>query len=133
MTQHARGTFEVSMTPASAEGEAQDASLGRFILDKQFHGDLEATSRGQMLTAATTVPTSAGYVAIERVVGTLAGRSGAFTLQHTGLMTHGAPELTIIITPDSGADQLAGLEGSLTITNDAGAHSYDLAYTLPED
>ena len=133
MTQHARGTFEVSMTPAAADDAAQDTSLGRFILDKQFHGDLEATSRGQMLTAGAAVPNSAGYVAIERVTGTLAGRNGAFTLQHTGLMTRGAPELTIIVVPDSGADQLAGLAGSLTITNDAGAHSYDLAYTLPED
>ena len=132
MTQHAHGTFEVSMTPAGAtgaEGEAQDASLARFILDKQFHGDLEATSRGQMLTAGTAVQGSAGYVAIERVTGMLAGRSGSFALQHHGLMTRGAPELTVIIVPDSGTDQLAGIAGNLAIGDE---HSYDLAYTLPE-
>ena len=129
MTQHAHGTFEVSMTPASSDGDGQDASLGRFILDKQFQGDLEATSRGQMLTAGTAIQGSAGYVAIERVMGTLAGRSGAFTLQHNGLMARGAPELTVIIVPDSGMDQLTGIAGSLTIGD---GHSYDLTYTLPE-
>lgn len=130
MTQHARGTFDVTMTPVAPSDGGMDASLGRFILDKQFHGDLEATSRGQMLTAGAVVQGSAGYVAIERVTGTLAGRSGAFTLQHNGVMTRGAPALSVIIAPDSGADQLTGIAGSLTIGD---GHSYDLAYTLPGD
>jgi hypothetical protein len=129
MTQHAHGTFDVTMSPASSDGDGQDATLGRFTLDKQFHGDLEGTSRGQMLTAGTATQGSAGYVAIERVTGTLAGRSGSFSLQHTGLMTRDAPELTVIIVPDSGTDELTGIAGSLTIGD---GHSYDLAYTLPE-
>ncbi len=130
MTQRAHGTFEITITPASSDGEGQDATLGRFILDKQYHGDLEATSQGQMLTAGTATQGSAGYVAIERVTGTLAGRSGSFTLQHNGLMIRGAPELTVIIVPDSGTDELTGIAGRLTIGEE---DAYDLAYTLPDD
>jgi hypothetical protein len=129
MTNHAQGPFEVQITPAPGEAGA-DASLGRMILAKQFHGDLEATSIGQMLTAGTATSGSAGYVAIERVTGTLHGRSGSFSLQHTGIMTRGAPQLTITVVPDSGTDQLAGLAGSVAITIVDGAHTYDFAYNL---
>lgn len=128
MTNHAGGTFEVKVSP-----EATDDSgvLGRMSIDKQFHGDLEAGSKGQMLTAGTSVKGSAGYVAMERVNGTLQGRSGSFVLQHSGTMTRGTPQMTVTVLPDSGTDQLVGLSGVMTIRIDQGKHSYELEYTLP--
>lgn len=127
MTTHASGTFEVKLTP-----QAEEASLGRLSIDKQFHGDLEATSKGQMLTAGTAVKGSAGYVAIERVSGTLQGRSGSFVLQHSGTMTRGVPQLTITVVPDSGTGQLAGLSGKMAIDIADGKHSYAFDYALAE-
>jgi hypothetical protein len=100
-------------------------------IDKQFHGDLEATSKGQMLAAGTEVQGSAGYVAIERVSGTLGGRSGTFALQHSGTMTRGEPQLIITVVPDSGTGQLVGLAGTMTITIADGKHQYGFDYTLP--
>ena len=132
MTTHATGTFEVKLLPLPSDGDAQDATLGRMSIDKQFHGDLEATSKGQMLTAGTGVKGSGGYVAVEKVSGTLHGRSGTFILQHTGTMTRGAPQLKITVVPDSGAGELVGLTGEMTIKIDDGKHSYDFEYTLPE-
>ena len=129
MTNHATGTFEVKVTPQS--DDKSDASLGHMSLEKQIHGDLEATSKGQMLTAATDVKGSAGYVAIERITGTLKGRSSSFVLQHSGTMTRGTPSLTITVVPDSGTGQLAGLSGTMQITITDGKHSYDFDYTLP--
>jgi predicted flavoprotein YhiN len=114
------------------DGKFEDATLGRMTIDKQFHADLEATSLGQMLTAGTDVKGSAGYVAIERVTGTLHGRSGSFVLQHSGTMTRGALQLTITVVPDSGTAQLAGLTGKMAIKIADGKHSYDFEYTLPE-
>lgn len=135
MTTHASGAFEVQLTPqapADQAGEApQDSPLGRLLIDKQFHGDLEATSQGQMLSAGTAVADSAGYVALERVSGTLHGRRGTFVLQHCGTMTRGAPQLAITVVPDSGTDQLTGLAGGMAITIVDGQHGYDFAYTLP--
>ena len=130
MTARASGTFEVKLSPQEDKGV--DPTLGRMSLDKQFHGDLEATSKGQMLTAGTAVQGSAGYVAIERVSGTLKGRSGTFALQHSGTMTRGTPQLTITVVPDSGTGQLAGLAGRMTINIADGKHSYELEYTLAE-
>jgi hypothetical protein len=129
MTQ-ARGTFEVKLTPQPPEASAGAAPIGRMLLDKQFHGDLEATSQGQMLAAGTEVKGSAGYVALERVTGTLHGRSGTFVLQHTGTMNRGTPQLTITVVPDSGTGGLTGLAGSLTIEIADGKHSYGFEYTL---
>lgn len=135
MTHRASGTFEVKISPlATADsndgtGEAGGPPLGRMSIDKQFHGDLEATSKGEMLTAVTDVKGSAGYVAIERVRGTLDGKSGTFVLQHSGTMTRGAPQLLITVVPDSGTDDLAGLAGTMTINIADGKHSYDLEYT----
>jgi hypothetical protein len=126
VTQRANGTFTVKMTSL-----ADDAKLGRMALDKKFHGDLEAIGKGEMLTAMTDVQGSAGYVAIDRVSGTLHGRSGAFVFQHSGTMTRGTPQLTITVVPDSGTDQLAGLAGAMTIDIADGKHSYDFEYTLP--
>ncbi|HZS03325.1 MAG TPA: DUF3224 domain-containing protein [Blastocatellia bacterium] len=128
MTTHASGTVEVKLTPQ--DDKSGDATLGRMIIDKQFHGDLEAVSKGQMLTAGTSVEGSAGYVAIERVSGTLQGRGGTFALQHSGTMTRGAPHLTVTVVPDSGTGELAGLAGRMTIKIADGKHSYDFEYTL---
>jgi hypothetical protein len=132
MTTHAKGTFEVRLTPAGPEDKGQGATLGRMAIDKQFHGDLEATSKGEMLSAGTSVKGSAGYVAIERVSGALQGRTGSFILQHSGTMTRGAPQLTITVVPDSGSGHLAGLAGKMAIMIVDGKHSYEFEYTLFE-
>ena len=130
MTMHARGRFEVKLTPQAAGAETEDSTLGRLVIDKQFHGDLQATSRGQMLTAMTQVEGSAGYVAIERVTGTLHGRTGSFALQHRATMTRGRPELAISVVPDSGSGELVGLAGQMAIIIADGKHSYEFEYTL---
>jgi Protein of unknown function (DUF3224) len=134
MTTRATGAFEVKVTPQPTEEKAASPTLGRMSLDKRFHGDLEGTSQGEMLTAGTEVKGSAGYVAIERVSATLQGRRGTFALQHFGTMTRGAPRLEIIVVPDSGTGELAGLAGkmAIAITPD-GKHSYDFEYTIAGD
>ncbi len=126
---HATGTFEVKLVPQGAEDKGEGSTLGRLSLDKQFHGDLEGTGKGEMLTGLTDVKGSAGYVAIERVTGTLHGRRGSFVLLHRGIMSQGAQDLTIMVVPDSGAGELAGLSGTLEIKIVDGKHSYDLEYT----
>jgi hypothetical protein len=125
---HATGPFEVKLSP---QQDDIDPALGRMTLEKQFHGALEATSRGQMLSTSTAVKGSAGYVALEIVNGTLDGRSGTFALQHTGIMDRGTPSLSILVVPDSGTGQLAGLKGSMKINIADGKHTYDFEYTLP--
>lgn len=132
MSTHAAGTFEVKITPQISGDNVEDASLGRMTIDKQFHGDLEGVSKGQMLTAGTAVKGSAGYVAIEKVSGTLNGRTGTFILQHTATMTRGVPQLSITVVPDSGTGQLVGLSGKMFINLSEGKHSYDFEYTLAE-
>lgn len=132
VTTHATGTFEVKLTPQPSEEKTDDNTLGRMTIEKQIHGDLEATSKGQMLTAGTPVKGSAGYVAIERVSGTLHGRAGTFTLQHTGTMNRGAFQLSITVVPDSGTGQFTGLTGKMDIKIADGKHSYDFAYSLPD-
>jgi hypothetical protein len=130
MRTYASGTFEVKLVPQ--DDKSEDATLGRMTIDKQFHGDLEGVSRGQMLTALTSVEGSAGYVAIERVSGTLHGRSGYFTLQHSSVIRRGEPQQNIIVAPDSGTGQLAGLAGKMVVKIADGEHSYDFEYTLAE-
>jgi len=132
MTTHATGTFEVKLTPQPPEDRADGSTLGRMSGDKQFHGDLEGTSKVQMLTAMTDVKGSAGYVAIERVTGTLHGHTGSFVLQHSGSSNRGATQLSITVVPDSGTGQLVGIAGKMTITITDGKHSYDFEYTLPK-
>lgn len=132
MTTRARGTFEVKLAPQSPGDKAEGGTLGKMSIDKQFHDDLEATSKGEMLTAGTGVKGSAGYVAIEKVSGSLHGRSGTFVLQHSGTMTRGAPQLTITVVPDSGTGELVGLAGKMAIDVVNGKHSYDFEYTLAE-
>jgi len=113
VTKHAGGTFEVKMNPQV--DEKVEPTVGRMSLDKQFHGDLEGTSKGQMLAVMTDLPGSAGYVAMERVNGKLDGRMGTFALQHSGLMTRGTPQLIITVVPDSGTGELSGLSGTMKI------------------
>ena len=131
MIKHASGTFEVKLTP-QADVEVGDPTVGRMSIEKQFQGDLEATSRGQMLAVMTGVKGSAGYVAMERVSGTLDGRSGSFALQHSGTMTRGEGQLTVTVVPDSGTAQLAGLSGKMSINIADGQHSYEFEYTLAQ-
>jgi hypothetical protein len=131
MTTHAKGTFEVKITPQTPDGKFEDATMGRMTIDKQLHGDLEATSKGQMLSAMTDVKGSAGYVAMERVTGKLNGRNGSFVLQHSATMTRGVPQLSVTVVPDSGTGQLVGLTGKMDIIINAGKHSYDFEYALP--
>ncbi len=130
MTNHATGAFEVKLTPQ--DDKSDDKSLGRMTLEKQWHGDIEGASKGQMLTGGDVTKGSAGYVAIEKFSGTLNGRKGTFILQHSATMTRGEGQLTITVVPDSGTDQLEGLTGKLTITIADGKHSYDLEYALPQ-
>jgi Protein of unknown function (DUF3224) len=126
----ASGAFDVKMSPLGADAGVGDPTVGRMSLEKQFHGDLEATSKGQMLAVGTDVKASAGYVAMERVVGTLHGRAGTFALQHSGTMTRGVPDLRITVVPDSGTGELTGLAGTLTITVVDKKHFYEFEYTM---
>ena len=129
--QHAAGAFEVQMQPQPEPTVTPGATLGRALLDKHYHGALDARGVGQMLSAVTTTQGSAGYVAIEQVSGSLDGRAGSFVLQHSGLMDRGAPQLVIGVVPDSGTDALAGLAGSMTIRIADSKHFYAFDYTLP--
>jgi uncharacterized protein (TIGR02246 family) len=124
---HATGTFDVKVTP-----QQDDAAkpFARMSIEKQFHGDLEGTSTGVMLAASTGIKDSAGYVALERVTGTLAGRHGSFVLQHNGLMNRGKCDLTVTVVPDSGTEGLAGLSGTMAITIAGGVHSYAFTYSF---
>ena len=125
---HATGSFEVKLVPQN--DPSPDPLLGRMAIDKQFHGDLSATSKGQMLSAGTEVRGSAGYVAIEKVSGQLNGRTGTFVLQHSATMNRGTPQLIITVVPDSGAGDLRGLSGSMKINIADGKHTYDFDYFL---
>lgn len=128
---HASGPFEVKLA-ALPNYDADPASkFGRMSIDKIFHGDLDATSKGEMLSAVGEIKGSAGYVAIERVSGTLGGRNGSFTLQHNATMTRGVPSLNIIVVPDSATGELTGLTGRMAINIADGAHSYEFDYELP--
>ena len=135
MTQIAKGPFDVKLNPQplAVEDDGEGAARGRMSLDKRFHGDLDATSKGEMLTAMSGTQGSAGYVAIEKVTGTLDGRAGTFALQHSATMTRGAPDLRIIVVPDSGTGALAGLAGTMKIViAEGGKHFYELEYSLPQ-
>lgn len=130
MPEQISGSFDVTLAPQAADEWSAGGAIGRMSIDKQFHGDLEATSRGQMLAHRTSTPGSAGYVAIESVTGSLKGRRGTFVLMHRGEMDRGAPHLTVTVVPDSGTDELVGLSGTMDIVIDAGAHRYVFTYDL---
>jgi hypothetical protein len=130
MPQHATGPFDVKMTPP--QDDKLGDGLSRMVLDKQYHGDLDGTGKGQMLTNGINANKSGVYIAMETFTGTLKGKSGSFVLHHTGIMRQGTPDLTINVAPDSGTGQLAGISGKMTIIiAKDGKHSYDFEYTLP--
>lgn len=132
VTAHAAGPFDVKITP-QPDDFAKSANLARVTIEKQFHGDLEGTSKGEMLSFGTGQKgSSGGYVALEQVTGTLQGRSGTFVLQHSATMNRGVPQLSITVVPDSGTGQLTGLAGSMKIIIAEGKHSYDFEFTLPK-
>ncbi len=131
VTTRATGTFDVKLAPLAAYDTTPGTTLGRMSVNKQFHGDLEGTSIGEMLMAGTAVKTSAGYVAVERVTATLKGKKGTFILQHSATMNRGAPNLVITVVPDSGTDELTGLSGTMNIIIADGKHRYEFDYSLP--
>jgi hypothetical protein len=130
VTTRATGTFDVKITPIASDSPAEGSPLGRMSIDKQFHGDIEAISTGEMLTAGTAIKNSAGYVAIERVIGAVHGKTGTFALQHNATMTRGEGKLNIIVVPDSGTGELTGLSGMLGIEITGGKHFYTFDYTI---
>jgi hypothetical protein len=132
MATHVSGGFDVKVTPQKPDNkEAEAAGLGRMSIDKQYQGTLTAIGKGEMLSCMTEVKGSGVYVAIERVTGTLDGRSGSFVLHHRGIMTRGEPHLSVTVTPDSGTGELAGLSGEMEIKIENGRHFYEFDYTLP--
>lgn len=131
MTRVAQGSFVVALKPQALEGIDASALLARLSIDKQISGDLQATTQGSMLSAGTAVKGSAAYVALERVTGTLHGKSGSFALMHVGTMNRGTPSLSITVVPDSGTGELEGLQGDFKLQIVDGKHLYELSYSLP--
>ena len=128
----ASGSFDVSMTPLALDQPGDDSVRGRMRLDKRFHGGLDATGAGEMLTGMGAVSGSAAYVAIERISGRLDGRSGSFLVVHRGVMTRGAQDLVVSIVPDSGTGELTGIEGEMTLIVGGGKHDYRIEATVPD-
>jgi hypothetical protein len=131
MTERASGTFQVKMVPIAVGNAPNDPAMGLSALAKVWHGDIEGNSQGKMLSAGTAVKDSAAYVAMEKVEGTLKGRSGTFILQHAATMNRGSATMGIAVVPDSGTGELEGLSGTLTINVEGGMHAYELTYALP--
>lgn len=130
MKGHVKGEFQVKLLPQTDERTIP--LFARMTIDKEFHGELSGTSQGQMLSAGTAVPNSAGYVAIEKVTGTLEGKKGSFVLQHSAIMDKGQPSLSVIVIPDSGSEELTGISGELDIIRKDGKHFYDFQYKMPD-
>jgi|TARA_B110000003_G_scaffold255190_1_gene271763 hypothetical protein len=125
------GQFTVALAPLDGYAKGQNGiNLGRMSIDKTFTGKLNASSQGEMLSAMTPVQGSAGYVAIEQVIGELEGKKGSFVLQHFGTMDKGQDSLILTVISDSGTDELEGLAGSMKIRIENGVHYYDFQYTL---
>ena len=122
----------MKLSPLMLSEQSADPKLGRMSVEKQYHGELEATAKGEMLTAQSEMKDSGVYVAVERVTGTLKGKKGSFAMHHTGVMNRGKPELRITVVPDSGTDDLQGLTGTMSIRIESGKHFYDFEYSLPE-
>lgn len=128
MSHHAKGAFTVKLQPqmpAPAEG------LARYSIDKEIHGDLEATTKGEMFSAGDPRQGAAGYVAIEVVTGTLDGKHGSFALAHLATMDANGQKMTVVVVPGSGTGELKGIAGTFAIHIEKGEHSYELEYTLP--
>jgi hypothetical protein len=132
MLRHAEGTFTVKTASLPPDDATAGTPISRFGLDKEFHGGLEAASKGEMLGAGDFAKGSAGYVAIEQIIGTLNGRSGSFALQHIGAMDSGKVQLSVTVVQGSGTGELVGITGSMTITDVAGRHSYTFEYAVPD-
>lgn len=128
----AAGSFDVSLTPLTLDPPGDDSARGRMRLDKRFHGGLDATGAGEMLTDMGAVSGSAAYVAIERITGTLDGRGGSFLVVHRGVMTRGVQDLVVSIVPDSGTGELTGIEGSMTLIVGGGKHDYRIDAAVPD-
>lgn len=125
------GPFDVKVLPMKPDNpQAEAGMIGRMALDKAFHGALEATSKGEMLAVMRQDVGSGGYVALERVTGTLDGRKGSFALQHNSFMRRGVPEQNIVVVPDSGTEQLEGITGKMVIRIEDKKHFYDFEYSL---
>ena len=125
------GKFDVTLNPLDFYAEGEDGvNFGRMSIDKSFHGELEATSKGEMLNAMTSIKGSAGYVAIEQVTGSLSGKKGSFVLQHFGTMDKGKDRLILEVVPDSGSGELTGLAGTMSINIEDGQHFYEFEYEL---
>jgi hypothetical protein len=133
MTRHAEGAFDAKTTPMAANDALAGTHIGHYSLVKQYHGDLEASAQGEMLSAGDPATGNAGYVAIEQVTGTLSGHAGSFALQHSGSMEGGSYKLSVAVVPGSGTGQLKGISGTLTIIIASGKHSYTFDYTLPAE
>ena len=130
VAKYAKGTFEVKVTPMAAEDGVGDPMIGRLALEKQFSGGLTGSSKGQMLGISTAIKDSAGYVAAERFTGTLDGKKGSFSLQHSGTMQGGKFQLNVTVVPDSGTDELTGISGKMKIIIEGGKHFYEFDYTF---
>ena len=130
MKTHAKGTFEVKLNPLALEYKVEGSAIGRMHSTKQFSGDMEGVSQGEMLSSIGSLEGSAGYVAIENVKGKLHGKRGAFVLQHFGVMSKGNQELIIKVVPDSGTEELKGISGEMKIDIVDGKHFYDFEYSL---
>ena len=126
---HAHGAFNVKVVPLSS---ASVAGIAHYSLDKELHGDIEGTSKGEMMGVGDPKSGNAGYVALEVITGTLAGKHGSFVLQHSSFMEAGAPTMNIKVVPGSGTDELKGIAGTFMIRIENGQHFYDLDYTLPD-
>jgi hypothetical protein len=131
VSMHAEGTFEVKTSPLGADDAIGGTTIGRYGLDKQFQGDLEGTSKGEMLGAGSLATGTAGYVAIEQVTGSLQGRTGSFALQHFGTMEDNKFDLVVKVVPGSGSGELTGISGSMQIIVANGKHAWKFDYTLP--
>jgi hypothetical protein len=130
-TMRATGSFEVKLNPLDIYSDSEEAKIGRMSIDKVFEGDLVGTSQGEMLSGGSPSEGSAGYVAIERVTGSLHGKRGTFLLQHSGTMTPESQELTITVIPGTATDELEGLSGRMGIDIEDGQHFYWFEYSLP--
>jgi hypothetical protein len=125
------GKFDVKLDPLDVFTKGKDGvNLGRMSIDKKFYGDLEANSKGEMLSAMTTTQGSAGYVAIEQVFGNLSGKNGSFVLQHFGTINRGNDRLILEVVPDLASGMLSGLTGTMIISIEEGQHYYEFDYQL---
>ena len=132
MSEHATGTFDVKILPETVAGKTMAPGMSQMSIDKVFHGDLEGTSRGSMISAGDPKAGEAGYVSLEMVTGTLKGRAGSFALMQHATMSGGTAQMDVTVVPGSGTEALKGIEGRFVIHINNGQHSYEFAYTLPE-